>query len=167
MVLAYADREEHAMGLELTLPGLDHSALVEEVKQTTPLVIFALGSMMYISEEHVRALPFFVLCVSPGIPWHTMAYHGIPCGWQDGFASREEQSKPCHMYFDGEMVGQGASRRRITHVFSLYSVFSLQSRRLSFRVKILLGPYGQILLSRRRSGVRTYVKGYAVGVRDS
>ncbi|CAM9361842.1 unnamed protein product [Ectocarpus sp. 13 AM-2016] len=54
VVLAYADREEHAMGLELTLPGLDHSALVEEVKQTTPLVIFALGSMMYISEEQVR-----------------------------------------------------------------------------------------------------------------
>lgn len=51
MVLAYADREEHAMGLALSLPALDHSALVEEVKETTALVILALRSMMYISEE--------------------------------------------------------------------------------------------------------------------
>lgn len=53
VVLAYADREEHAKGLEMTLPGLDHSALVEEVKETTALVILALGSMMHISEEQV------------------------------------------------------------------------------------------------------------------
>eukprot|EP00752_Nemacystus_decipiens_P007866 g7027.t2 len=54
VVLAYADREEHAMGLEMSQPGLDHSALVEEVKETTALVILALGSMMHISEEQVR-----------------------------------------------------------------------------------------------------------------
>lgn len=53
VVLAYADREEHAMGLELSLPGQDHSALLEEVKETTALVILALRSMMYISEEEV------------------------------------------------------------------------------------------------------------------
>ena len=51
VVLAYADREEHAMGVELSLPGLDHSALVEEVKETTALVILALRSMMHICEE--------------------------------------------------------------------------------------------------------------------
>ena len=42
------------MGLALSLPSLDHSALVEEVRETTALVILALGSMMYISEEEVR-----------------------------------------------------------------------------------------------------------------
>lgn len=41
------------MGLALSLPSLDHSALVEEVKETTALVILALRSMMYISEEEV------------------------------------------------------------------------------------------------------------------
>lgn len=51
VVLAYADREEHAMGLALSLPSLDHSAVVEEVKETTALVILALRSMMHISEE--------------------------------------------------------------------------------------------------------------------
>lgn len=54
VVLAYADREEHAMGLELSLPGLDHSALEEEVKETTALVILALRCIMYISEGEVR-----------------------------------------------------------------------------------------------------------------
>lgn len=58
VVLAYADREEHAMGLELSLPGLDHSALVEEVKETTALVILALSSMMHICEEQAS---FFCL----------------------------------------------------------------------------------------------------------
>lgn len=56
VVLAYADREEHAMGLEMSQPGLDHSALVEEVKETTALVILALGSMMHISEEQASAV---------------------------------------------------------------------------------------------------------------
>lgn len=42
------------MGLALSLPSLDHSALVEEVRETTALVILALRSMMYISEEEVR-----------------------------------------------------------------------------------------------------------------
>ena len=53
MVLAYADREEHAMGLEQRLPGLDHAALAEEVKETTSLVILALGSMMHIGDQQV------------------------------------------------------------------------------------------------------------------
>lgn len=44
------------MGLEMSQPGLDHSALVEEVKETTALVILALGSMMHISEEQARML---------------------------------------------------------------------------------------------------------------
>ena len=44
------------MGLEMSQPGLDHSALVEEVKETTALVILALGSMMHISEEQARLL---------------------------------------------------------------------------------------------------------------
>lgn len=64
VVLAYADREEHAMGLEMSQPGLDHSALVEEVKETTALVILALGSMMHISEEQVR-IAFIVLSIPP------------------------------------------------------------------------------------------------------
>lgn len=42
------------MGLEMSQPGLDHSALVEEVKETTALAILALGSMMHISEEQAR-----------------------------------------------------------------------------------------------------------------
>lgn len=54
VVLAYADREEHAMGLELSHPGEDHSALVEEVKETTALAILALRSMMHICEDQVR-----------------------------------------------------------------------------------------------------------------
>lgn len=46
------------MGLELSLPGQDHSALLEEVKETTALVILALRSVMYISEEEVSRRPF-------------------------------------------------------------------------------------------------------------
>ncbi|CAM9505930.1 unnamed protein product [Laminaria digitata] len=54
VVLAYADREEHSMGLEQSLPGLDHAALAEEVKETTSLVILALGSMMHIADDQIR-----------------------------------------------------------------------------------------------------------------
>lgn len=55
------------MGLEQSLPGLDHAALAEEVKETTSLVILALGSMMHIGDEQVgnkiqRAL-FYSNCV--------------------------------------------------------------------------------------------------------
>lgn len=75
MVLAYADREEHAMGLALSLPSLDHSALVEEVRETTALVILALRSMMYISEEEVRckSLCFAFLC------WCWDRHGGVEC----------------------------------------------------------------------------------------
>lgn len=60
VVLAYADREEHAMGLELSLPGQDHSALIEEVKETTALVMLALRSMMHISEEQASGGVLFI-----------------------------------------------------------------------------------------------------------
>lgn len=53
VILAYADREEHSAGLQLSSPGQDHSALAEEVKETTALAILALRSVMHISEEQV------------------------------------------------------------------------------------------------------------------
>ncbi len=57
------------MGLEMSQPGLDHSALVEEVKETTALVILALGSMMHISEEQASKRPHppdvYSICLSP------------------------------------------------------------------------------------------------------
>lgn len=58
------------MGLEMSQPGLDHSALVEEVKETTALVILALGSMMHISEEQARLLAMTVNVASrlPALP---------------------------------------------------------------------------------------------------
>lgn len=56
VVLAYADREEHSMGLEQSFPGVDRAALADEVKETTSLVILALGSMMHISDEQVRRM---------------------------------------------------------------------------------------------------------------
>lgn len=65
VVLAYADREEHAMGLELSHPGEDHSALVEEVKETTALAILALRSMMHICEAQASFFAF-ILCAAGG-----------------------------------------------------------------------------------------------------
>ena len=68
VVLAYADREEHAMGVELSLPGLDHSALVEEVKETTALATLALRSMMHICEEQV-SLRLALLLIHTIVYW--------------------------------------------------------------------------------------------------
>lgn len=78
-MLAYADREEHAMGLELSQPGLDHSALVEEVKETTALVILALGSMMHISEEQASP-PLPTLLPAPGMSMDLCAGCGFVFG---------------------------------------------------------------------------------------
>lgn len=60
------------MGLEMSQPGLDHSALVEEVKETTALVILALGSMMHISEEQASGVDYLSL---------TCVLRSISVGW--------------------------------------------------------------------------------------
>lgn len=101
VVLAYADREEHAMGLEMSQPGLDHSALVEEVKETTALVILALGSMMHVSEEQAS---FFFL--TPGqrqlLPapfpywWFCFVAAGRSCSCPTGFVASMVSS--CFVY---------------------------------------------------------------------
>ncbi|CAM9889984.1 unnamed protein product [Discosporangium mesarthrocarpum] len=54
VITAFADRDDTMKGYIPSQPGTDQSALAEEVRMTTPLVILALKSIMHISPEQVE-----------------------------------------------------------------------------------------------------------------